>query len=667
VIQWLVGNVKGIGEVKATSLFDVLGEQLYDVLDHTEHSAIQVLIPSREVREAMFTKWSESGDAKTLRFMQDRDIPLDLARKVIKFHGKQTVEALIADPYRLLSFEGSWQRVEEIAREKFEVALDDPLRLAAALEESLYRVSAKGHTCTTLSGLRDTFAILIKPLTKPTAALAKAMFKGRHTGQFVCRERPSGDLMLYAPGTYIMEQRCADFVGSLLHNPNSQHLFPDNVDALLDAFDQEERLHLDIPSFALNSAQRAAVRMSSQNRFSIITGAAGVGKTTVLKALYKTLDTMGRPRFQMALSGRAAARMMEATQEGAMTIASFLRNVTGKDMGLSPVIIIDEASMLDLLTFHKLIQKLPANVHMILVGDPYQLPPIGAGLVLHVLCDLVGIPCTRLTEIKRQAKESAIPSASIAIRAGKWPAFSSETSAEIAFLRCDDDQIIETVLNLYEQDSENTQILCATRTCAFAGLKTINRKCHIQFSSEGRHLIAENAETGNVEETGFCVGDLLLYTVNDWKRNLQNGCLGKLIEVFDHPVKVNVGNGEQPDMRTALGRAVFEGVYHHILDSDVDVIEHAYAITVHKAQGSQFKRVIVPVRNSRVLDRTLIYTAVTRAQIQIILVGDVDAVGRAIARPPNAFSRQVGLAEMVASLAPNCLDGCTRSQRTTFG
>ena len=650
VIQWLADNVKGIGEVKATSLWDACGERLYEALDQSEHSAIQVIIPSPEVREGLFKKWAESGDAKTLRFVQDRNIPLDLARKVIKFHGKQTVKALIADPYRLLSFEGSWQRVDQIAREKFGTALGDPIRLAAALEESLYRVSEKGHTCATLSDLQDTFTTLIKPLGNATNALAEALLQGKETGQFVCHDKANGDLMLYAPGTYIMERQCAEFVRSLLQNPvTKQHVFTTDINVLINTFEQNEKLHLGIPSFVLNDAQRTAVKTSFSNRFSIITGGAGVGKTTVLKALYKALDTLGRPRFQMALSGRAAARMTEATQEEAMTIAGFLRNVTEAEFGSAPVIIIDEASMLDLVTFYKLSQKLPEGTHLILVGDPYQLPPIGAGLVLHVLCELVSVPCTRLTEVKRQAKESAIPAASKSIREGDWPAFSTDTSGEVVFLSCADDQIIDTVLKLYEKDRDGTQILSATRSCPFAGVQTINRICHVRYASEGRHLMAENPETGELEATGFCVGDLLLYAANDWRRNLQNGCLGELIDVFDQPTKVNLGDEENPDMRLALGRAVYEGVGHYVLDSDIDVMEHAYAITVHKSQGSQFRRVIVPIRKSRILDRTFIYTAVTRAQVQVILVGDLEAVSKAIALPPKAFSRQVGLAEMMAA------------------
>ncbi|KPW89485.1 MULTISPECIES: ATP-dependent DNA helicase [Pseudomonas] len=653
VIQWLGDNVKGVGEVKATRLWDALGERLYEVLDHADHAAIELIIPTNDVRERLFNRWAEDGDAKTLRFVQNKRIPLDLARKAIRFHKKNTISALISDPYRLLSFAGAWSDVDRIARESFDVRLDDPRRLTAALEESLYRASEKGHTCSSLNDLHTTITQLIKPHSAPSTALASALLAGSSVGQFVFKELANVGAMLFAPGSWIMEKRCAQFIRDLIIIPSLQpQLFPVNVNDVIARFEEDERAHLGLPAFGLNQAQRDAVATSFSKRFSIITGGAGVGKTTVLKALYKALDTTGRPRFQMALSGRATARMIEATGEEARTIAGFLGQVTEKDMGLAPIIIIDEASMLDLVTFYRLVQKLPSDCQVILVGDPYQLPPIGAGLILHVLCELGAIPTTELTEVKRQAKESAIPLASRQIRDGQWPDFSFDEGDDVVFLSCCDDQIIPTVIRLYEQDSSNTQILSATKSCSYAGVETINRVCHTMYSDHNKQLLVENADTGEIEATGLCVGDLLMYTANDWKRNLQNGSLGQLEEVFDQPRSVNMGGEDKPRIRTAVGIARFEGVKHFVLDTDVDSLELAYSITVHKAQGSQFKRVIVPVRKSRILDRTFIYTAATRAQVQVILVGDIEAVREAIKLPPKAFSRRVGLRSILESMLP---------------
>ena len=649
LVQWLSDNIPRIGEVKATKLWDELGERLYEILDRTDHDALSKLLPSQELRSGLFEGWAKNGDRRTLRFVQDKGIPLDLARRVIRFHKKNTVAALTEDPYRLLSFEGSWARVDSIAREKFGIRLDDQRRLSAALEEILYRVSSAGHTCATISDLSSGADRLLRPYRAPNELLAKALNQGRSIGQFVALDTVDCDLMFFAPGTFLMERTCAEFIKSLLQDsPLSQRpLFATDIDAVIREFEFQERVHLGMPDYTLNQAQRMAVETSFGKRFSVITGGAGVGKTTVLKALYKALDTLGRPRFQMALSGRATARMIEATQEPAWTIASFLSNVDQGEMGDEPIIVIDEASMLDVLTFYRLANKLPAASHLILVGDPYQLPPIGAGLVLHVLCKLSSVPNVELTEVRRQSKESLIPSAAKAIRDGIWPNFSSKEDAEVVFLPCDDRDIISTVMRLYERDAKSTQILGATRACSFAGIQTINHVCHTQYANQMKPLLAANNETGEMEQTGFCEGDLLLYTKNDWKRNLQNGCLGMLTKVYDESRTVNVGDEDLPAIRSAVGEAIIEGTFHYILESDIDHLDHAYAITVHKAQGSQFPRVIVPIRKSRVLDRTFIYTAITRAQTQVILVGDVQAAQRAVELPPRAFSRQVGLEQML--------------------
>ncbi len=644
LIQWIGDNVKGVGEVKATRLWDALGERLYDALDSADHNAISMIIPTEEVREGMFLRWSEGGDAKTLRFVQDKRVPLVLAKKAIRFHKKNTIAALLADPYRLLSFAGDWAVVDGVARDSFGLTLDDPRRITAALEEALYRASEKGHTCSSLADLYSTVRDLIKPHAAPGDALAKALVDGGAAGQFVYKDLALLGPMLFAPGSWLMERRCAEFIRDLIVTPLLQpQLFSVDVSEVIKQFEEEERVFLGLPSFGLNQAQRNAVNTSFSKRFSVITGGAGVGKTTVLKALYRALDTTGRPRFQMALSGRATARMIEATGEEATTIAGFLKRVTDKDMGPTPIIVIDEASMLDLVTFYRLVQKLPPECQVILVGDPYQLPPIGAGLILHVLCRLARVPTTELVEVKRQAKESSIPVAAHRVREGLRPSFSGDESDDVVFLPCPDDQILSTVIRLYEQDPGSTQILSATKSCAFAGVDVINRACHGKYANHRQPLLAENPETSEIEATGLCAGDLVMYTANDWARNLQNGSLGRLAEVFESPRAVNVGSDEKPRMASALGRATFEGVQHYILSADVDSLELAYSITVHKAQGSQFRRVIIPVRKSRILDRTFVYTAATRAQVQVIFVGDLEAVGEAIELPPKAFLRQVGL------------------------
>ena len=651
VVDWLSNCVKGVGDVKAQKLWDKFGVQLYSILDEEDHVAVETVIRSEAIRNCLFEEWLKNGDANTLKFVQEKSIPLTLARKAIKFHKSETPSMITDDPYRLLSFSGEWRLVDTIAKERFGVPENDVRRYSAALEESLYRAFDHGHTCQSLADVSKRVKRLLNHPAQSANSIDGAMANGLKTGQFITTELDSGNRMLHPSGAWLMEKAVAEFVIGLLKGQARQaSLFEEDVATIIKQFEEDERKSLGVPEFSLNAAQFEAVETSLNASISIITGGAGVGKTTVLKALYRALDTTGRRRFQMALSGRATARMAEATREPAETIASFLRNARPEDVGESPIVVIDEASMLDLVTFYRLTKKLPPGAQLILVGDPYQLPPVGAGLIFHLLCDIDSIPSTELTVVKRQAATSTIPVISKSIRDGVWPDFHSERSDNVVFIEVEDREILAKALSLYDLDKENTQVLCATKSCRFAGVEAINRACHSRYTAANKPLCFMNEYNGVIEQTGFCEGDLILFTKNDWVRDLQNGCLGRLVEVFDQPRQVNIGSADNPVLKNGIAIADFEGSLKYLVDSDIDDIEHSYAITVHKAQGSQFKRVIIPLRKSRILDRTFLYTALTRAQSQVILIGDMSAARGATEALPTAFLRKVGLGVMLESI-----------------
>ena len=633
IVQWLADNKKihGVGAVKAQKLWDALGEELYDALDQGNGDPILTVLGSPAIVQNLLAVWTENGDTNTLRWMQKNQIQLDLARKVIRFHGTNALEALQEDPYRLLSFSASWEAVDSIARQKLDIMEHDPRRLRAAVEQALYDQMDKGHTCADKHLLKAPLKNLLGSSAMANDALALALENKSITQADDCYQ---------SAGAWLMEQAVAEFVRDRISQPEQHQLFGGNLDDLIDAFENEEALELGISEFRLNDAQRTAVKTSFKNGFSVITGGAGVGKTTVLKALYRLLDTTGRPRFQMALSGRAAKRMLEATGERAFTIAGFLKNVTEAEMGDSPIIIVDEASMVDLATMYRLIRRLPPQCQMVLVGDPYQLPPIGAGLVLHCLTELDEVPVSKLNVVKRQSADSAIPRFAGAIRKGMWPDnLSSNSEADVSAIECDNGQMVDAVLSLYEVDRENTQILAATRSNPFSGFNHISRACCYRYTAgKGARSLRLDGE-----ETGFYEGDLLLYTRNDWQRDLQNGLLGRLVEVFDSPQVVRWDDAGVE----AIGWAKWEGRRAPLLESDVEWLEYGYAISIHKSQGSQFKRVIVPITKSRLLDRTLLYTAVTRAQEQVILVGNISAMEQAVVAPPMAHQRRVSLPQML--------------------
>ena len=391
----------------------------------------------------------------------------------------------------------------------------------------------------------------------------------------------------------------------------------------------------------LEASQIDALAVANANPIAVITGGAGTGKTTVLRACFRICTEAGWPVFAMALSGRAARRIGEATGHPATTIAGFLTRFDLATASERAVVVIDEASMLDLPAAYRLIRRLPSAYRFILVGDPHQLPPVGPGLLLHELAHQDGIPRVELQQVKRYGGE--IAEAATAIRQGQWSDLPDDPQADIAFLPCALTDINDTVLDLLTDDPDGTQILCATRTAAAGGVKAINTLCSAALHANSEELLRWNPEFEALQGTGFRVGSPVICLINDWEKYLQNGSLGVIVSV--EPPERDATPGKH------LGVIRWDDGQERDLTPDLlPYLELAYAITIHKAQGSQFPRIIVPVRHSRLLDRTLLYTAITRAQKQVILVGDVAAAKAAVEAPPHASLRQVALGSMLGEI-----------------
>jgi exodeoxyribonuclease V alpha subunit len=326
----------------------------------------------------------------------------------------------------------------------------------------------------------------------------------------------------------------------------------------------------------------------------------------------------------MALSGRAAQRIREATGRAASTIAAFLRAAEqGRvDPESEPLVVIDESSMLDLPLMYSVVRALPARARLLLVGDPYQLPPIGFGLVFQVLVASPNVPRVELLEVHRQARSSGIPQIAHEIRHGvvpPLPAFAGLPTG-VSFIEAGDVDVMDHIFGVLTACSgyDDAQILGVTKRGA-SGVGNINSMLHATAS----------AMKPKMEGWGFAEGDPIIYLENDYRRDLWNGSLGRIEGVLN-------SNGK----RSLL--CSFDGARQEISEEDFHRIDLAYAITVHKAQGSQFKRAIVPVVRSRLLDRTLIYTALTRAMERVVFIGDRDAFNAAIIAPPRSHQRQVG-------------------------
>jgi exodeoxyribonuclease V alpha subunit len=596
---------EGLGPVKAKQLWQHFGDALLTVLDAGDEARLsEVLSPN--LAASVSKAWqSNRRIGELVNRLDTLGFEVRLANKIIRVWGERAEEMLDRNPYHMLAFAG-WQTVERAAA-KLGITHDDDRRRIGAVEAIVYERLLDAHTVTDDAQLKRSLATRVGA-GFVDKAIALASSEGAITG--------APDTGWQAIGAATLERRIERRLGGALLAGRQTTLFPA-------PFASEEWLESKIADaeaslgFRLNAEQRAAVRMAVTSPVSLLLGGAGVGKTVVLGVIIGVAESMHLGTVQVALAGRAAKRMAEATGRPAMTIARLLMTLKNGQLEVpsSMLLIVDEASMLDLPTTYRLLQQLPDGVRILLVGDPAQLPPIGFGLVFHRLVDVPRIPRTVLIQVHRQDDATGIPAVASAIRQHTVPSLPrfDGTRTAVSLVECEPDEIQDMLRSITEcWAGEDWRIICATKSGA-GGFDATNRCMHTRNP---------NAD----EDDEYAVGDPVIHLSNDYDRGLMNGSLGRVVEIHESGVLVVDFEAE---------RYAFEP------DEVAERLALAYAVSCHKAQGSQFDRVAVVVAPSRILDHSLIYTAVTRAVKQVVLVGSKTAFRQAVSNPPHAHRRQV--------------------------
>lgn len=598
----------GVGEATAAKLFEEFGEALGDILLARDFERLTKIV-SPALADILVEGWlARKTELALVSYLDQMGFEPRLADKLIQCWGDAAKATIDANPYLMLAVAG-WSRVDAAAQ-KLGIASTDRRRLVGAVEAALYSRLNVGHTLTSHNAAVKLVTSLIGR-ERGSTAIAAALEDGAIVGTPAQGYQPIG--------VNSLEQGIATRLQAMIAGGGQEQgdLFHSNSEISTDALIVE---YEDKSGISLTDEQNSAIHMAANHQFSLVLGGAGVGKTTVLGGLIHVLEAHSWAILQLALAGRAAKRMQEATGRPAMTIARFLFWVRSGKLELTPrtLLVVDEASMLDLPTLYRVLSHLPDGTRLLLVGDPAQLPPIGFGLTFHrlALSDLV--PKKYLTQVHRQAASTGIPAVAAAIRNHRVPELAKFNGARpgVSVIECRPDEIVGALFELAKAwGGDDWRVIGSIKNGA-AGVNEVNDLFHHRFSA-GR---------ARLDGYRFAVADPIVYLRNDYDRGLMNGSLGTIV-----------------DVNSAEGSLVadFDGDRHILAPGDLADIELAYAITCHKAQGSQFRRVAIPVVRSRLLDHSLIYTALTRGVEQVVFVGDMEALRSAIEASPRASRREV--------------------------
>ena len=615
------GAVEGVGPAMASRLVAAFGEKALDVIENEPHRLREIpgIGPKTAAKmHASYTAQSEIRDI--MLWLETHGVSGAYAGRLYKQYGSFALDVLERDPYRLAREVGGFgfvlaDRVAQAAG----VVPEDPQRLAAGLGYALRSVCASGGHCCLPEDLLIGRAAQLLGVSR--AAAAGALREELRGGQFLTASLGS-ELFIYPTHLYRAETEVA---GRLLDlKRRAVALTPADAEALTLEWEQADGIELAM-------GQRAAIAAALSHGIFLLTGGPGTGKTTVIRGMLAIFERLGYSVLLGAPTGRAAKRLAESTGRKAMTVHRLLESqgrlsdededeaVFGRDEDeplTADVVILDEISMMDIVLMRHFLAAAPPGCHVILVGDADQLPSVGPGAVLKELLRSEVFPCVRLTEIFRQAEESVIVRNAHAINAGRLPVCALGTAFEFREAASEEDAARQIAALCGEElpaagydVQADVQVLSPMhrQPCGVDALNRLLQKT-LNPAAPGRPEIVAGAVT-------YRLGDKVIQMKNDYQKGVFNGDLG-VIEAITDRVMVRYG----PDLVAEYETA------------ELVEIAPAYAISVHKSQGSEYPVILLPlVPGHRVmLQRNLLYTAVTRAKERVILVGSRAALLTAV-------------------------------------
>lgn len=631
------GLIRGIGKRYAKKLVQKFGADIFDVIEnHPEKLSKAEGIGPKRV-EQIRASWTEHRALRDIMmFVQQYGIPQGFAHRIYRQYGVHSIEKIRRNPYQLaLDIKGIGFKSADMMAQKIGIPVESVDRCKSGIFFMLQELAGEGHMFFPADPLiqRASEALGVEPDLIVTAINAL-----KEDGHVVLDLLPDQTRAVYLASLHRHEVGVAT---GLLHLMKSGKLLP-KIEPL------KEIAHFETThGFSLASHQKQAVAQALGGGVLVITGGPGTGKTTIIKAILRILQKFGVSTLLAAPTGRAAKRMNELTDMPAATIHRLLQFSPQENKWLrnpqnplkTDFIIVDEASMIDVQLAHALVRALQSTTSLVLVGDIDQLPSVGAGSFLRDLLQSQVVPQVRLHEIFRQAQASHIVMNAHRINAGDVPIIPPIKDGEVSdFMlveREDPASAVDAIKKLVQVQipskfgfdaRADIQVITPMHR-GLLGAQNMNRELQNLLNPRGR----------GIERSGiaFRPGDKVMQTSNDYDKDVFNGDIGFISSVNqdDHTLRVNFD-----------GRLVF---YE---SSDLDDLELAYAITVHKSQGSEYRAVVMPVHTTHfvMLQRNLLYTAVTRGRGLVVLVGQKRAMAMAVDNFTST-DRNTGLAQRLAA------------------
>lgn len=604
------GLVKGIGPAYAKAIVSRFGLETIDVIENDIERLLEVPRLGKKRMEKIRESWEKQKDIKEVMvFLQGYGVSTAFAAKIYRKYEKESIAKVKENPYQLADdIWGIGFKTADSIASKMGYEKNDPRRCRSGILYALNELAEDGHVYAEPDQLVEAATKLLDAEEAPVRQALATMIE--------TKDVIADNDVIYLPPFYHAENGSAKRLQSLLADTS---LFNSDI-----AAEPEAEYGVKSGGIVYDEVQQAAIQKALDSKVMVLTGGPGTGKTTTTQGIIAAFKARHMSILLAAPTGRAAKRMTEATGMEAKTIHRLLeynpmdgykRNDENPLEG--DALIVDECSMIDILLFYNLMKAIPSHMRLILVGDIDQLPSVGAGNVLRDIIDSQKIPVVRLTRIFRQAQSSRIVMNAHAINAGHFPNIKNGLDTDFFFINQEDaDEMVELIIGLvrdrlpkkYGYPPKEIQVLTPMQR-GTVGAGNLNIELQNALNPTGLSLTRGGYT--------FRQGDKVMQIRNNYDKNVFNGDIGYITAVDTNERTLTV---------TFDSRLVEYDI------TELDEIVLAYAVTIHKSQGSEFPVVVMPVtmKHFVMLQRNLIYTGITRAKKICVLVGTTKALAYAI-------------------------------------